>query len=38
MNIAFVVGNGFDRALGLKTSYYDFLQEYIKIKSDDEII
>lgn len=36
MNITFLVGNGFDINLGLKTSYKDFCYWYIKQKSSDE--
>ena len=28
MNITFIIGNGFDIGLGLKTSYSDFISEY----------
>ena len=28
MNITFLIGNGFDRNLGLATSYRDFVKEY----------
>lgn len=28
MNIVYIVGNGFDRNLGLKTSYQDFYKFY----------
>ena len=38
MNITFLVGNGFDRALGLKTSYSHFYEEYCKFKSGTEIV
>jgi hypothetical protein len=30
-NITFILGNGFDLNLGLKTRYTDFYPEYIKI-------
>lgn len=30
MRITYLIGNGFDLAMGLKTSYMDFIQEYIK--------
>ena len=30
MNIVFLIGNGFDIALGLKTSYRDFLEWYLE--------
>ena len=35
MDITFLVGNGFDLNLGLKTSYSDFIEEYIKAFDDD---
>ena len=39
MNITFLIGNGFDLNLGLKTSYSDFLQVYKEIKpTDSEVI
>ena len=34
-NIVFIIGNGFDLNLGLKTSYYDFVKWYTKIDSND---
>lgn len=36
MNITFLIGNGFDLNLGLKTTYYDFIQSYIKLCPKDE--
>jgi len=38
MKIVYLIGNGFDLNLGLKTGYYDFYKKYIKQKSknDDE--
>lgn len=30
MNITFLIGNGFDRNLGLATTYSDFVKEYKK--------
>ena len=33
MNITFLIGNGFDLNLGLKTGYKDFLQYYLEQKS-----
>ena len=30
MNRLIVIGNGFDLAHGMKTSYYDFITNYIK--------
>lgn len=39
MKITFLIGNGFDLNLGLKTSYSDFLKQYrIDKESDSEII
>lgn len=39
MNVTFLVGNGFDIGLGLKTRYSDFYEEYCKAdKADSEII
>lgn len=39
MNITFLLGNGFDIGLGLKTRYEDFYKQYTKISSaDSEII
>lgn len=35
MQITFLVGNGFDKAMGLKTSYEDFYQWYTGQHSDD---
>lgn len=35
MNITFFFGNGFDRQLGLKTSYSDFLKTYVKEQPTD---
>ena len=31
MNITFLIGNGFDLNLGLKTTYSDFLKEYTSV-------
>ena len=38
MNITYLLGNGFDLQLGLKTTYADFLKEYIKYPSENELI
>ena len=38
MNITFLIGNGFDLNLGLKTSYTDFLNHYLNIKNKDKDI
>ncbi|MDC1106374.1 AbiH family protein [Prolixibacteraceae bacterium] len=34
MNILYILGNGFDLQLGLKTSYYDFYQYYTNLNDD----
>ncbi len=38
MQVTFLIGNGFDLNLGLKTNYSDFLKEYQKKSSDSELI
>ena len=38
MNITFLIGNGFDRALGLKTGYSHFYKWYCAKKSDSDVI
>lgn len=38
MNITFLLGNGFDRALGLRTSYSHFYEEYCGVESGVELI
>ncbi len=38
MNITFFLGNGFDRALGLKTGYSHFYEEYCKQQSNIAVI
>lgn len=38
MNTVFLIGNGFDIALGLKTSYRDFYQYYLQQPSNDPAI
>ena len=38
MNILFVIGNGFDVSLGLKTGYQDFYDYYLKQPSENEVI
>ncbi len=35
MNITFLIGNGFDLNLGLKTKYTDFLEHYLKDDKND---
>jgi hypothetical protein len=38
-NVTFIIGNGFDLKMGLKTRYTDFYKVYTKIqKKDDELI
>lgn len=37
MNILFILGNGFDKAQGLNTSYQDFYDYYKKIKPASEL-
>lgn len=37
MNILYILGNGFDKAQGLATSYQDFYAEYKKIKPKSEL-
>lgn len=37
MNITFMIGNGFDLALGLNTKYKDFLNYYLKLPKNDEL-
>lgn len=36
MNVTFLIGNGFDRNLGLKTSYADFVKVYKKTTASTE--
>lgn len=31
-NVLFILGNGFDKSQGLKTSYNEFYQEFLKCK------
>lgn len=39
MNIVFIIGNGFDLNLGLKTKYTDVYKDYCKTStSDSELI
>lgn len=38
MNVTFLLGNGFDRALGLRTSYTHFYEEYCGLESGIEVI
>ncbi|MBE9488030.1 MAG: bacteriophage abortive infection AbiH family protein [Bacteroidetes bacterium] len=36
MNIAFLIGNGFDLQIGMKTSYSDFYNYYVSNKSEEK--
>lgn len=36
MNITYLIGNGFDVNIGLKSRYADFYDTYVKIHSDDD--
>lgn len=38
MHITFLIGNGFDRNLGLKTTYSDFVKEYKKTDAKTETL
>jgi hypothetical protein len=38
MNVLFMIGNGFDLNVGLKTSFKDFLPVYLKTENDDKRI
>ena len=38
MNVLFMIGNGFDRNLGMKTSFSHFYEYYCSLQSDDEAI
>jgi len=38
MNIVFILGNGFDMNLDMKTSYKNFYEEYLTTKSDNSIV
>ena len=37
MNITFMIGNGFDLNIGLKTRYKDFILDYLKVDTKDDI-
>ena len=37
MNITFIIGNGFDLGLGLKSSYEDFYNEYCVVTENDNV-
>lgn len=36
MNITYLVGNGFDVNIGLKSAYADFYKAYVKVQSENE--
>ena len=38
MNITFLIGNGFDRNLGLKTTYADFIKYYKTTKTSSKVL
>ena len=38
MNITFLIGNGFDRNLGLATTYAEFVREYKKKPADTKVL
>lgn len=38
MNVTFLIGNGFDLNIGIKTSYRDFYKYYTEQSSEDELI
>lgn len=38
MQILYIIGNGFDMNLGMKTSYNDFYNHYLTIESEDELV
>lgn len=38
MNVAYLVGNGFDIALGLRTRYSDFYKYYVEVNSGSVIV
>ena len=35
MNVTFMIGNGFDLGIGLRTAYSDFYKVYCKTNSKD---
>lgn len=37
MNVLFILGNGFDKAQGLETSYHEFYDDYIRIKASSSL-
>ena len=38
MNITFLIGNGFDRNLGLATTYAEFVKEYKKTATNSKVL
>ena len=38
MNVTYLIGNGFDLHLGMRTSFKDICEAYVKEKADNEII
>ncbi len=36
MNIVYLIGNGFDKNLGMQTDYQDFYNHYLKLSSDND--
>lgn len=38
MDVTYLIGNGFDLGIGLKTRFEDFLKYYLKVESKDEDI
>lgn len=38
MNVTFIIGNGFDLGIGMRTSYSDIYDSYIKTPSNSEVI
>lgn len=38
MNILFIIGNGFDLNLNMKTAYSDFYSHYIKQESPSPVV
>ena len=38
MNITFMIGNGFDLNIGLKTRYKDFILDYLKVDTKDDML
>lgn len=38
MNITYLLGNGFDLNIGLRTKYTDFIPEYVNLETKDEVL